>query len=233
MSPGTKVRLIVTLLLIIAGFVVIWKANLEPARVSLLLTGTICASTALYALLTLEILLQNQSMAKAAVDSAISMERGLRFSHASNLLYRTFVTKDPTLGGREDCNPIKNEDYSSASRDYSRNKEQMEFVFCEVQNVGHGAATNLTIGTEYTVQDASNSTKRYTVNREAVVQLLEPNSSVALFICLFKIPTAGDFAKLVNASMKASDSYRDALHETPLVVKVGPQEHHFESETGC
>jgi len=109
----------------------------------------------------------------------------------------------------------------------------MEYVFCEVQNVGHGAATNLTITAEYTVQDASNSTKRYTVNKQAVMQLLEPDKSVALFICLFKIPTAGDFARLVNASMKASDSYRDALAEPPLIVKVGAQDHHFESEAGC
>ena len=233
MSFGTKTRLIVTLLVLALGLFLVWRANLEPARVSLLLTAAICAATALYALLTYEILLQNQSMAKAAADSAVSMERGLRFSYASSLLYRTFNTKDASLQNRKDCTPFNDDDYKSALSEYSQNKEQMEYVFCEVLNVGRGAATSLTIRAEYTVQDASNSTKRYTVNKEAVVQLLEPDKSVALFICLFKIPTQGDRAKLVRASMNASDSYRDALKEPPLIVNVGSQDHHFEPEAGC
>jgi hypothetical protein len=233
MALGTMARLIGTLILLVAGFVYVWRNNPDPVRVNFFLTAAICAATVIYALLTLEILIQNQSMAKAAADSAASMERGLRFSYAANLLYRTFSTKDPRLMNREDCAAIKNDDYISAARDYSPEQAQTEFVFCEVRNVGRGAATNLTITAEYSVHDASNPAKNFTVKREASIQLLEPNKSAALLICHLSIPTAGDFAKLVSASMKASDFYSDALHEPPLTLKVGPEDHSCEPEAGC
>jgi hypothetical protein len=233
MSSGTKVRLTVALLILAVGFYFLWRANLDPGRLSLLLTATICFATALYALITLEILIQNQSMARAASDSAKSMERGLRFSHACNLLYRTFVTKDPSLASRNGCAPIRNEDYVSALRGYTPGQKQMEFVFCEVQNVGRGPATNLAITAEYKVHDASNSTKFFTVKKEAVMQLLESDKSAAVLICLFSIPTAGDSATLVSASVKANDYYRDALEEPPVTSSIGPQNHHFEPESDC
>jgi hypothetical protein len=233
MSRGTKARLIGALILLVAGFVYVWRANPDPTRVTFFLTAAVCAATVIYALLTLEILIQNQSMAKAAADSAASMERGLRFSYASNLLYRTFSTKDPRLANRQGCTPVKNEDYTSASRGYSPEQTQMEFVFCEVLNVGRGPATNLTITAEYSVHDASNPAKNFSVKRETAIQLLEPNSSAALLICHFTIPTAGDFATLVKASMRASDFYSDALQEPPLTLMLGPEEHHCEPAPDC
>src|SRR5271156_600836 len=127
MSLGTIIRLILTFVVITGVFVFALYTKLTPERVSLLLTAAICSATLLYASFTFEILLRNQSMAKAAADSAVLMERGLRFSHASNLNYRTVITKDPSLQNRPDCTPIKNEDYQNALRLIKENTQQVEY----------------------------------------------------------------------------------------------------------
>jgi len=172
-------------------------------------------------------------MAKAASDSAILMERGLRFSHASNLHYRTFITKDPMLQNIPDCMPIKNDDYQNALRLAQGSAQQMEFVFCVIKNVGHGAATNLNISAEYKVQDTSNPMTHITVPKAADVQLLEMNHSIALLIYMFKVPTTDDKAEIVQAVLRSSDAYRDAIQEQPITVTIRPQNHHLESDAGC
>lgn len=233
MSPGTVARQILTLFVIAAIFTFAGLAKLSPDRVSLFLTAAICAATVLYASLTFEILLRNQSMARAASDSAKLMERGLRFSHAANLHYQTIITKDPTLQNIKGCAPVENDDYLNALRLAQGNAGQIEFIFCVVQNVGHGPATNLNISAEYKVQDTSNPISHINVQKVADVQLLEPSKSVALLIYLFKVPTTGDKAEIVQAVLRSGDAYRDAIHEQPITIVINSQDHHFKSDVGC
>jgi len=232
MSLGTILRQLLTVFVLSAIFVFAWRTKLDPNRVSLLLTAAICAATVLYASLTFEILLRNQSMAKAASDSTTIMERGLRFSHASNLHFRTLITKDPTFQNTPDCTPIKNEDYQNAIRLTQGNTGQMEFVFCVVKNVGNGPATNLGISTEYRVSDTSNAMVHINVPKSAEVQLLETDHSIALLVYLFKVPTADDKAEIVRAVMTSSDAYRDAVQEQPITSTITPRNHHVESDAG-
>jgi hypothetical protein len=233
MSVGTICRLIATAAAIVVIFAFAVRTKLDPSRVSLLLTAAICAATVLYAWITFEILLRNQSMAKAASASAILMERGLRFSHASDLHFRTTITKDPTLQNRKGCTPIDNEDYQNAVRLVQANAQQIEYVFSLLQNVGQGPATNLKISAEYHVHDTSNVITNVNVNKTADVQLLEPGNSVALLIYLFKVPTANDKAEILQATVQSSDAYRDAIGEQPISRKISKQDHHVESEATC
>jgi hypothetical protein len=233
MSVGTICRMIATAVTIVVIFTFSVRTKLDPNRVSLLLTAAICAATVLYAWITFEILLRNQSMAKAASDSAALMERGLRFSHASDLHFRTIVTKDPTLQTRKGCKPIENEDYQNAVRLVQANAQQMEYVFSLVQNVGQGPATNLKISADYHVHDTSNAITNVNVNKTADVQLLEPSNSVALLIYLFRVPTANDKAEILQATMQSSDAYRNAIGEQPITRKISRQDHHVEAEANC
>jgi hypothetical protein len=233
MSWGTAIRQLLTLIVIAAIFAFAWRTKLSPERVTILLTAAICAATVLYASLTFEILLRNQSMAKAASDSAKLMERGLRFSNAANLHYQSIITKDPKFVNQKGFTPVENEDYSNAMRLLQGNEQQMEFVFCVVQNLGHGAATNLRISAEYKVQDTSNPITHINVSKVADVQLLEPGKSVALLIYLFKVPTTDDKAEIVRAEMRSSDTYRDAVEEQPITIAIDSQAHHFRADAGC
>jgi hypothetical protein len=233
MSRDTLLRLIATVVVIIGIFVFALRSTLDPARLSILLTAAICAATVLYASLTFEILLRNQYMAQAAGESAKLMEQGLRFSHASNLLYRTIITKDPTLKSWDGCTPVANEDYKNALKFIEGMEGQSEFVFCIVKNVGHGAATNLRISTQYTIHDTSNAMARLDVPKVADIQLLEPSKSIALLIYLFKVPTADDTAEIVQAILRSSDTYRDAIHELPLTINITRDNHQSQLESGC
>jgi hypothetical protein len=195
-------------------------------------TAVICAVTAVYALITYEILVQNQAMAKAATDSTRVMQQTLRFSYAPNLLYRTINRKDPIFKSSERLTPIDNEDYQTALSEHGEGKQQKEFVFAIVQNVGRGAATNLKIGASYDIRNSSNPTKNYSVKKVASVQLLEPGCAVALCICVYKVPSSGDRVQIVSAHLTTSDFYLDALKEPAQTIQVAPNNHHFESEKG-
>lgn len=235
MSAGTIFRLTVGLLLIVAIFIFAIRTKLDPNRVSLLLTAAICAATVLYACITFEILLRNQAMAQAASDSAVLMERGLRFSHAADLHFRTIITKDPTLQNRTGCTPIKNEEYQNAVRLVQGNaqQQQIEFVFSLVQNVGQGPATNLKISAEYSVHDTSNAITHLNVSKVADVQLLEPDKSVGLLVYVFRIPTANDKAEIVQATVQSSDAYRDAIGDPATTDKISPEDHHIDPDAEC
>lgn len=233
MSRGTVLRQLFTLLVILTIFVLALRLKLDPNRTALVLTAAICAATIIYVSLTFEILLQNRSMAKAASESAILMERGLRFSHAANLHYQTIITRDPKLQNRKGCAPVENEEYRNAMRLIQGNTQQMEFVLCMVKNVGHGAATNIKITTEYRVKDTSNAIAQVNVPKVADVQLLEPDKSIALLVYLFKVPTADDKAEIVQATVTSSDAYRDAIREQPVTITINAQDHHYEMEAGC
>jgi len=149
----------------------------------LYITAIIGAATTVYALITYEMLLQNQTMAQAAGDSTKVMERTLRFSYAPNLLYRTLNTKDPTLQTGKGFTPFNNDDYTRALREFNEGGQPKEFVFAIIQNVGRGPATNLTMEAKYNVWDTNNPNKNYSVNRTASMQILEPNNSVA--VCIY------------------------------------------------
>jgi hypothetical protein len=233
MRAGTLARLAVVLVLLTAGFVFIWRTQLDPTKATLLVTGAIGAVTAIYALFTYEILLQNQAMAQAATDSTKVMERSLRFSYAPNLLYTTLNTKDPTLKSRKGFAAINNEDYERALKELAGGGQQMEFVFAVVQNVGRGPATNLRINAQYSVSDTSNPNKNYSIKKDASVQILQPENAIALCIYVSKVPTADDRVELVYAHLRTSDFYRDALGEPAQETKAEPKNHHFESEPGC
>jgi hypothetical protein len=232
MSRWPIVRLAVGLTIILVALVWILRARLDPARANLHVTLLFCAVTAVYALITFEILLQNQAMARAATDSTKVMERSLRFSYAPNLLYLTINTRDPTLDSRVDCTPINNEDYQAAMLEYGGGGQQKEFVFAIVQNVGRGAATNLTIDVNYKIRDSSNTTKNYSVTKQAAVQILESGKAVALCICVSKVPTNGDQVTIISSILTTSDFYRDALDEPPQTFTIEAKSHHVESEPG-
>lgn len=232
MSRWAVVRLAGGLLLIATGLVWVRHARLDPSHANLYVTVVFCAVTAVYALITFEILLQNQAMARAATDSTQVMERSLRISYAPNLLYRTIGTKDPTLEARKGCTPVDNEDYRIAMAEYAGGGQQKEFIFAIIQNVGRGAATNLAIDASYKVRDSSSTTKNYSVRKQATIQLLETGASVALCICMSKVPTSGDQVEIVLSELTTSDFYRDALSEPPQIIKVGPTNHHVELEVG-
>lgn len=235
MWAGTISRMVVTALVIAAVFVFAIRSKIEPNRISLLLTAAICAATVLYAWITFEILLRNQAMARAASDSAKLMERGLRFSNASDLYFQTMITKDPLLQNRKGCTPINDEEYQNALRlvQGSAGPQQIEFVFCVAKNVGQGAATSLKISAEYHVRDTSNAIANLNVNKSADVQLLEPGKSVALLVYVFKLPTANDKAEIVHATMRSSDAYRNAIQDPPITVSIGRDEHHIDPDAGC
>jgi hypothetical protein len=230
---GRRGRLALVILFLAVALLCVWRTKVDPNRVSLYVTAVIGAVTTIYALFTYEMLLQNQAMAKAAVDSTTVMERSLRFSHTPNLLYQTIDTKDPTFPTKAAfLTPIDNDDYKRARAEFGGG-QQKEFVFAIVQNKGQGAATNLSIEAVYNVTDSSTPNRDVSVTKQASVQILEPGKAVALCIFISKVPTADDRVALVSARLTTSDFYRDAIKEEAQQIDVDPQKHHVESEPGC
>jgi hypothetical protein len=212
----------------------VWRTDARPERVNLFIAAVIGAVTTIYALFTYEILVQNQTMAKAALDSSTLMERSLRFSHTPNLLYETINTKDPTFkstGGS--IIPIQNDDYKRALTEFDEGAEQKEFVFAVVKNRGQGAATNVDIESTYNITDSSSPNRESSVTKHASVQLLEPKTGVALCIFISKVPTSDDRVSLASAQLTAGDFYRDAIKEPPQQVSIDPRMHHIEQSTNC
>ena len=163
MSLGRISRLAVVAALLVAGFVWIQRTTLDLPRVNLYIAAAIGAITIVYALLTYEILIQNQAMAQAAVDSTKLTERGLRFSYTPNLHFRTVNTKDPFFRENKEITPFDNDDYRRALAEQGNEPQGQEFVFAVVKNVGRGAATNLNVEAQYKITDSRN------VNKESVV----------------------------------------------------------------
>lgn len=230
---GRKGRLSLVTIFLAVALVCIWRTKADPTRIGLFVTAVIGAVTTIYALFTYEILLQNQEMAKAAVDSSKVMERSLRFSHSPNLLYQTINTKDPTFQAKAAfLTPIDNDDYKRARAELTGGG-QKEFVFAVVQNKGQGAATNLNIDTVYNITDSSNPNRNTSVTRKGSSQILEAGKAVALCIFISKVPTADDQVALVSARLTTSDFYRDAINEPAQQIDVDIHKHHVESEPDC
>jgi hypothetical protein len=234
MTLARPLRMLVVIVLLVAALVWIWRTNIKPERVNLFIAAVIGAVTTIYALFTYEILLQNQTMAKAALDSATFMERSLRFSHTPNLLYETINTKDPTFrSAAGSVVPIENADYRRALTEFNTGGEQKEFVFAVVNNKGQGAATNLNIEAVYNITDSSKPNRETSVTKQAAVQILEPKTGVALCIFISKIPTPDDRVALVSACLKAGDFYRDAIGELAQQIDIDPRMHHIEQAVDC
>jgi hypothetical protein len=229
MSRATAIRILIALILLAVALVWVSRTDVKPERVNLFITAVIGAVTTIYALFTYEILLQNQTMAKAALDSSALMERSLRFSHTANLLYETINTKDPTFKSTEgSVVPIENGDYKRALTEFSEGGEQKEFVFAVVKNKGQGAATNVSIEVTYNITDSSSPNRDSSVTKHASVQILEPKKGVALCIFISKVPTPDDRVSLVSARLTAGDFYRDAIKEPLQQINIDPRAHHIE-----
>ncbi|MFL6314532.1 MAG: hypothetical protein ACJ71W_20700 [Terriglobales bacterium] len=234
MSLARILRLALVLILLAIALVWVWRTKIDAGRVSLFIAAVIGAVTTMYVLVTYEILLQNQRMAKAAVESSTLMERSVRFSHTPNLLFETINTKDPTFKTNVgSLTPIDNDDYKRALAEFNSGGQQKEFVFAVVKNRGQGAATNLNIEAVYHITDSSNPNRDASVTKKASVQILEPGKAVALCIFISKVPTADDRVLLESAQMTTSDFYRDAISEPAQQVDVDTHKHHVESESGC
>jgi len=233
MSRGTIVRFAVIALLLIAGYVWVWRTRVDPSRATLLVTAVIGSVTAIYALITYEILLRNSAMANAASESTALMERSLRFSYAPNLLYQTINTKDPKLRAKKGITPIDNDDYRRAMKEYTEGEEQTEFVFAVVRNVGRGAATNVAIDAQYRVWDSSSANQGLSVTRQASVQIVPSDQAIGLCIFVSKVPTGDDRVELISASVSASDYYRDALREPAQKLEIDRNTHRTESDPTC
>lgn len=234
MSIARSLRLLLVVVLLVIALAWVWRTKLDSGRVSLFITAVIGCVTAMYALVTYEILLENQAMSRASRDSTALMERSLRFSHAPNLVYATVNTTNPIFSGNaEPVTPIDNEDYERALAAFKTTGDRKEFVFAVVKNKGQGAATNLTIEAVYNITDSSNPNKESSVKKEASVQILEPGRGVALCIFISKVPTAGDKVALVSAHLVTSDFYRDAIKEPALRFNIEVNRHHVELEPGC
>lgn len=234
MSPAQIIRMLTALALIGGALAWVWHTDMKPERVNLLIAAVIGAVTAVYALFTYEILVQNQKMAQAALDSSKFMERSLRFSYRPSLLYQTINTKDPTFASAQgSILPIENGDYKRVLSEFNSGGEQKEFVFAVVQNKGQGAATNLSIEAIYNITDSSNPNRDATVTKHASVQILEPKSGVALCVFISKIPTPDDRVSLVSAHLRAGDFYRDAIDEQAQNIEILPSAHHVDQPSDC
>jgi len=204
-----------------------WRTNLRPDRATLLITAVIGAVTAVYALFTYEILLENQTMANAALESAKLTERSLRFSHSGNL---TFATRSTRVAQIEteltNVYPIKNKDFERAVAMAAEGGEQTEFVYAIIENKGKGAATNVRVEAEYKILDSSNPNGESVLLKHAVIPLIEPSLGIALCVFMAKTPTPNDSVSLIKAKITSSDFYREAISEPVLVNIVLPERHH-------
>ena len=232
MNWARGARLLIVVGLLAAALFWVWKTDVKPEKVSLAIAAVVCGVTVVYALFTYEILVQNQTMAKAALDSSDLMEKSLRFSHTPNLLFKTISVKDPTFAtlGKVIV-PIDNADYQRAVAEFRGGGAQCEFVFALISNEGQGAATNLKIEATYRVSDSSNINPEANLVKHASVQIVAPKTSAALCIFISRIPTADDRVTLVTASLSAGDFYRDAVKEAPQKTQIDAATHHIERET--
>jgi hypothetical protein len=233
MSWASTARLIAVPSVLILVFVHFWRTQSDPTRATLLVTMVIAAITAVYAVLTFEIVLQNQKMSKAASESASVMERSLRFSHAPNLTFVTLITGDPTLASESNVLVYKNEDYLRACKDLPTAAQGVEFVFAVVRNVGKGSATKVHLTAQYDITETTNPNFNFTVTREATVALLEPDKSLALIIHVARVPSVEDGVELVSATLSCGDFYRDALGEAPLEHSFTAANNSVQVKAGC
>jgi hypothetical protein len=226
--------MLIAIVLLTIALVWVWHTDVKPERVNLFVAAVIGAVTAIYALFTYEILLQNQTMAKAALDSSSLMERSLRFSHTPSLLFETINTRNPTFeSDAAGVIPIENQDYKRALAEFNEGGDQKEFVFAVVKNKGQGAATNVSVEATYEIVDSSSPNRESSVTKHAAVQILEPKAGIALCIFISKVPTPDDRVSLVSARITSGDLYRDAIKEPPQKTEIDPRLHNTVQTADC
>src|SRR5258708_38263776 len=101
--------------LTVSGILVwIWRLSLPEAQTNKLISIVVIAVTALYALLTFEILMQNRSMAESSAKSVGISERSLRLSFEPRLRFYSLVTKDLRLAAVDACRIVPTDEYKRA-----------------------------------------------------------------------------------------------------------------------
>jgi hypothetical protein len=94
MNYSRVIRLSIALGLVLGACIWFGHTQRKSNDVTLLVTFVICVVNAVYVLLTFEILVENQAMARATKDSSSLMEKSLRFPSSAHLSFRTVGTKD-------------------------------------------------------------------------------------------------------------------------------------------
>ena len=233
MPDSLHKQTIIVGLLVTAFLVYLWFAPIEDTKANRLLTILVAAVTAIYALTTYEILLQNRAMARSAAESARIMEQQLRFSGSANLFFSTLNTKEPALR-EKGYEPFRDDEYrNEALREHAPREQQREYVFAVVRNVGPGTATTVAIDATYRVRDTANPNRTYTRTRVANIQILESNKAIAVFVYVARAPTHDDEVQLVRATVRASDLYRDALGIAAVEKVITPENHEVEIDPEC
>jgi hypothetical protein len=221
------VRMLILCVALACALIWAWKTNLRPERTTLLVTAVIGALTAVYALFTYEILLQNQTMAEAALESARLTERSLRFSHSGNLTFATRSTRGVQIEAELiGVSAVKNKDYERAVAMAAEGGDQTEFVYAIIENKGKGTATNVSVEAEYRIVDSSNPNGESVLTKHAAIPLVEPSYGFALCIFMARTPTPNDSVILIRAKITSSDFYREAISEPVLTIAILPETHH-------
>jgi hypothetical protein len=209
------------------------RTSRKPDEVTLLVTFVICVVTAVYSLLTFEILLENQSMARATRESAALMEKSLRFPSSAHLSFRTVGTKNPHVDQfLQGVSPYQNADFSRAIEISEGGNSEADFVFAVVENKGPGAATKLKINAQYAIVDSGSENKNLNVQKTAALPILGVGAGIAICVFISKLPTAGDGATLISATIENSDFYRDAISEPVLSEAISKTDHQTELLVG-
>jgi len=231
-APALRVAAVGVILAIVFRY--IWKAQVDAGHATLFLTMVSVGLTAVYVMLTFEIVLQNQKMTRATFESAGVMERSLRLSYSPNIAFATHITKNPALVELGySCIPHRNEDYDRALRELPGAGQAMEFVFAVIRNVGRGTATRVQLSAIYEVQEQANPNFRYRVTKQANIPLLEPNQALALTIHICRSPSVGDGVKLESAEVTFGDFYRDALGEAALTQDFAAPNSYVAKSENC
>lgn len=229
MNKLRMVRLSVGFCIVLCACIWFKHTQRRPDDVTLLVTFVICVVTAVYSLLTFEILLENQAMARATKDSALLMEKSLRFPSSAHLSFRTVGTKSPQISELiPGVSPYKNVDLSRALEVAQGGNSEADFVFAVVENKGPGTATKVKVDASYAIVDSGSDNKNVNVRKTANIPILEAGSGFALCIFISRLPTPGDGASLISANIEHSDFYRDAIGDSAQTVAISNADHQTE-----
>lgn len=233
MNKLRMVRLIVASCLVLCACIWFKHTQRKPDDVTLLVTFVICVVTAVYSVFTFEILLENQAMARATKDSALLMEKSLRFPSSAHLSFRTVGSKNPQISEvLPGVAPYKNVDYSRALEVAQGGNSEADFVFAVIENKGPGTATKVKVDASYAIVDSGSDNKNANVRKTANIPILEVGSGFALCIFISRLPTPGDGASLLSANVENSDFYRDAIGDSTQIAAISSVDHQTELLAG-
>jgi hypothetical protein len=229
MNKPRAIRLSIASAIVLGACIWFRHTQRKPDDVTLLVTFVICVVTAVYSLLTFEILLENQAMSRATKDSASLMEKSLRFPSSAHLSFRTVGTKDPQISDLlPGVAPYKNADFSRALEIAQGGNSEADFVFAVIENKGPGTATKVKVDASYAIVDSGSDNKNVNVRKVANIPILEAGAGFAICISIARLPTPGDGASLLSASIENSDFYRDAIGDPTQIAAIGTADHQTE-----